>query len=82
MGQKNIKEKVYFKFSLNIYFKDLKTVHKEMPINEAVFEATLKNLNDSLEKFKVGPEIIDDVMSIMKSTKNDVVSVKVYPKLW
>lgn len=53
---------------------DLRTAHKDLNLTEAHFQATAENLQKSLEESKVPKELIDQVMAIAASTRDDVLN--------
>jgi len=55
--------------------KDLRTAHANLPgLNETHFNAVAENLQKTLEELKVKKELIDQVMAIAGSVKNDVLN--------
>ena len=53
--------------------KDMKTLHKGMKITAAQFDALAGDLVASLDKFKVPAKEKDELLTIVGSTKNDIV---------
>jgi len=57
--------------------KDLRRAHANLPgLNESHFNAVAENLQKTLEELKLSKEIIDQVMAIAASTKDDVLNRK------
>ena len=55
--------------------KDMRTAHKNLPgLNETHFNAVAENLQKTLEDLKIKPELIQQVMAIAASTRNDVLN--------
>jgi hemoglobin len=55
--------------------KDMRTAHKNLPgLNETHFNAVAENLQKTLEDLKIKPELIQQVMTIAASTRNDVLN--------
>jgi hemoglobin len=53
--------------------RDMKTAHGGMGITEAEWNAAVKDLLDTLEKFKVPQKEKDELVTIVASTKKDIV---------
>ncbi len=53
---------------------DMRTAHKELKLNETHFQAVAENLQKSLDELKVPKNLIDQVMVIAASTKDDVLN--------
>lgn len=57
--------------------KDMRKAHENLPgLNETHFNAVAENLQKTLEELKVPKELIDQVMTIAASTKDDVLNRK------
>ena len=57
--------------------KDLRRAHANIPgLNETHFNAVAENLQKTLEEFKIKKELIDQVMAIAASTRDDVLNRK------
>jgi hemoglobin len=57
--------------------KDMRKAHENLPgLNETHFNAVAENLQKTLEELKVPKDLIDQVMAIAASTKNDVLNRK------
>ena len=57
--------------------KDMREAHANIPgINETHFNAVAENLQKTLEDLKIKKELIDQVMAIAASTKDDVLNRK------
>lgn len=55
--------------------KDMRTAHANLPgLNETHFNAVAGHLQKTLEELKVKKELIDQVMAIAASTRNDVLN--------
>ncbi|MCB1091102.1 MAG: hypothetical protein KDL87_06210 [Verrucomicrobiae bacterium] len=55
--------------------KDMRTAHKNLPdLNESHFNAVAENLQTTLEELKVDKTLIDQVMAVVASTKDDVLN--------
>ena len=55
--------------------KDLRKAHANIPgLNETHFNAVAENLQKTLEELKIKPELIQQVMAIAGSVKNDVLN--------
>jgi len=52
--------------------KDMRKAHEGMGLTEEHFNAIAENLVDTLKDFKVKQELIDQVVAIAVSTKDDV----------
>ncbi|MBV9209259.1 MAG: group 1 truncated hemoglobin [Acidobacteria bacterium] len=53
--------------------RDMKTTHKGLGITEADWDASMKDLNATLDKFKVPQAERDEVVAAVTSLKKDVV---------
>ena len=53
--------------------RDMKTTHKGLGITESDWEASMKDLNATLDKFKVPQAERDEVVATVTSLKKDVV---------
>lgn len=51
----------------------MKTTHKDLGITEADWEASMKDLNGTLDKFKVPKPERDEVVAAILGLKKDVV---------
>ena len=57
--------------------KDMRKAHENLPgLNEKHFNAVAENLQKTLEELKVPKDLIDQVMTIAASTKDDVLNRK------
>jgi hemoglobin len=57
--------------------KDMRKAHENLPgLSETHFNAVAENLQKTLEELKVPKDLIDQVMAIAASTKNDVLNRK------
>ena len=57
--------------------KDMRKAHENLPgLNETHFNAVAENLQKTLEELKVPKDLIDQVMAIAASTKDDVLNRK------
>lgn len=57
--------------------KDMRAAHASLPdLNDTHFNAVAENLQKTLEELKVPKELIDQVMAIAESTRNDVLNRK------
>lgn len=57
--------------------KDMREAHKNLPgLNDTHFNAVAENLQKTLEELKVPKELIDQVMAIAASTRDDVLNRK------
>lgn len=57
--------------------KDMRKAHENLPgLNETHFNAVAENLQKTLEELKVPQDLIDQVMTIAASTKDDVLNRK------
>jgi len=57
--------------------KDMRRAHANLPgLNESHFNAVAENLQQTLEELKLSKELIDQVMAIAASTKDDVLNRK------
>lgn len=57
--------------------KDLRRAHANIPgLNESHFNAVAENLQKTLQELKLSTELIDQVMAIAASTKDDVLNRK------
>lgn len=57
--------------------KDMRTAHQNLPdLNDTHFNAVAENLQKTLEELKVPKELIDQVMAIAGSTRDDVLNRK------
>ncbi len=55
--------------------KDLRKAHENIPgLNDTHFNAVAENLQKTLEELKVPKDLIDQVMAIAASTRNDVLN--------
>ncbi|HEX3132875.1 MAG TPA: hypothetical protein VHX44_04745 [Planctomycetota bacterium] len=54
--------------------KDLRKAHADLKLSEADFNAVAENLVSTLKDFKVKQELIDQVVAIALSVKNDVLN--------
>ena len=54
--------------------KDMRKAHADLKLTEEHFNAVAENLLKTLEEFKVKKELIDQVMAIAGSVKNDVLN--------
>lgn len=54
--------------------KDMRKAHADLKLTEENFNAVAENLQKTLEDFKVKKELIDQVMAIAGSVKNDVIN--------
>jgi hemoglobin len=54
--------------------KDMRKAHMDLKLTEEHFNAVAENLQKTLEEFKVKKELIDQVMAIAGSVKNDVLN--------
>ncbi len=55
--------------------KDMRTAHANLPgLNETHFNAVAENLQKTLVELKIKPELIQQVMTIAASTRNDVLN--------
>ena len=54
--------------------KDMRKAHADLKLTEENFNAVAENLQKTLEDFKVKKELIDQVMAIAGSVKNDVLN--------
>lgn len=54
--------------------KDMREGHKHMKLTEAHFNAVAGHLQGTLEELKVPKPLIDQVLAIAASTKNDVLN--------
>jgi len=54
--------------------KDMRRAHDSLDLNESHFNAIAENLQASLKEMKVDPKLISEVMTIVASTKNDVLN--------
>ncbi|MBI3882159.1 MAG: hypothetical protein HY301_19125 [Verrucomicrobia bacterium] len=55
--------------------KDMRKAHANLPgLNETHFNAIAENLKSTLEDLKIKPELIDQVMAIAGSVKDDVLN--------
>lgn len=54
--------------------KDMRKAHADLKLTEEHFNAVAENLQKTLEDFKVKKELIDQVMAIAGSVKNDVLN--------
>jgi len=54
--------------------KDLRTAHEGLNLKEIHFQAVAENLQKSLEELKVPKNLIDQVMTIAGSVRNDVLN--------
>jgi hemoglobin len=55
--------------------KDMRKAHANIPgLNETHFNAVAENLQKTLAEFKIKQELIDQVMAIAASTRNDVLN--------
>jgi len=54
--------------------KDMRKAHLDLKLTEEHFNAVAENLQKTLEEFKVKKELIDQVMAIAGSVKNDVLN--------
>ena len=52
--------------------KDMRAAHAHMDLNEDHFNAVAENLIATLKELAVPQELIDEVMSVASSTKDDV----------
>lgn len=55
--------------------KNMRDAHAHMNLTEAHFEAVLEQLQATLEKLKIEKGLIEEVISIATSTKNDVLGL-------
>ena len=53
--------------------RDMKTVHKGLGISDADWQASVKHLVATLDKFKVPQKEKDEVLTLISSLKNDIV---------
>ena len=53
--------------------KNMKRAHKDMGLTEAHFNAIAGHLKVSLEELKVKEELIDEVLAVVGTTKDDIV---------
>ena len=56
--------------------KDLRKAHASLDLNESHFNAIAGHLRATLEELKVTPDLIDQVMAVAASTKDDVLNRK------
>lgn len=57
--------------------KDMRKAHADLPgLNDTHFNAVAENLQKTLEELKVKKELIDQIMAIAESTRNDVLNRK------
>jgi hemoglobin len=54
--------------------QDMRNAHKHLKLTEEHFNAVAGHLQGTLEELKVPQNLIDDVMKIAASTKNDVLN--------
>ncbi len=54
--------------------KDMRRAHAKLKLNESHFNAVAENLKGTLEDLKVKKELIDKIMAIAASTKDDVLN--------
>lgn len=54
--------------------KDMKTVHANLGIGEAEFNATCENLVTALKALEVKPEVIEEIKAVAASVKGDIVT--------
>lgn len=54
--------------------KDLRTAHEGLGLKDEHFNAVAENLQKTLEELKVPKELIDQVMAIAASTRDDVLN--------
>ncbi len=54
--------------------KDMRRAHAKLKLNESHFNAVAENLKSTLEDLKVKKELIDKIMTIAASTKDDVLN--------
>jgi len=54
--------------------KDMRKAHMDLKLTEEHFNAVAEHLQKTLEEFKVKKELIDQVMAIAGSVKNDVLN--------
>jgi hemoglobin len=56
--------------------KDMKTAHQGMPIKDADFAALVEDLKKSLDKFKVGTQEQNELLTALGGMKPDIVTAK------
>lgn len=54
--------------------KDMRKAHADLKLTEADFNAVAENLVKTLQDFKIKQELIDEVVAIAMSVKNDVLN--------
>ena len=54
--------------------KDMRKAHSDLHLTEAHFNAVAENLVSTLQDFKIKQELIDQVVAIAMSVKNDVLN--------
>jgi hemoglobin len=54
--------------------KDMRAAHSDLKLSEADFSAVAENLVKTLQDFKIKQELIDEVVAIAMSVKNDVLN--------
>ena len=56
--------------------RDMKTAHKGLGVTQAQWDTSVKYLQNTLNKFKVGKTEQDELLAAVSSVKNDIVEMK------
>lgn len=56
--------------------KDMRAAHAQMDVTEADFNVIAGHLQDTLKELKVKPELIEEVMAVIATTKDAVLGTK------
>lgn len=54
--------------------KDMRKAHEDLPLNESHFNAIAENLVATLKDLKISQELIDQVVAVVATTKDDVLN--------
>jgi hemoglobin len=76
MDKQRRKQKEFLSFALGGPLpwtgKDMRRAHEGMGLTEAHFNAIAENLTATLKELKISPELVDQVMAVVATTKDDV----------
>ena len=78
MRQQRMKMKLFLYYALGgegqYSGKDLRSSHKDLNLTDDHFNSVGKHLKETLEELSVKPSIIDQLLAVVESTRDDVLN--------
>ena len=78
MERQHLKQKAFMTFAFggspNYSYKGMREGHKHLDLTDAHFDAVAENLQATLEELGVAADLVQEVMTLVGSTRDDVLN--------